>query len=46
MYFSSRGIGKWQMTEFDIGAENGVAGRQFDLCLQDGDSIDCEYRGK
>ena len=33
------------MTEFDVGAENGVAGRQFDLCLQDGDSIDCDYRG-
>ena len=26
------GIGMWQMTEFDVGAYNGVGGRQFDLC--------------
>ena len=30
------------MTEFDIGAYNGVAGRQFDLCRIDGDLSDCK----
>ena len=30
------------MTEFDVGAFNGVAGRQFDLCKTDGDLSDCK----
>ena len=30
------------MTEFNVGAYNGVAGRQFDLCKTDGDLSDCK----
>ena len=33
--------GQWKMTEFEIGAHNGVGGRQIDLLQMDGDHPGC-----
>ena len=40
-FFSDQSVGRWRMTEFDIGAHNGVGGRQIDISKTDDGNPGC-----